>query len=115
MAVRNYYRNKEQEASPLPAPAPIPPTTSFSDILDMSRIREPESESEPRRERSDSYMASAPPSRYGTPGSFSAGPGRMVLTKAQAEIAALSGISNRTYWENLQIMEQMKKNGTLQQ
>ena len=60
---------------------------------------------------------SAPVSRETSGGSYNGGyggssPSRIRLTQAQAEMARLSGISEREYAENLLKLNQMKADGS---
>jgi hypothetical protein len=101
----------EEMATPLPAPAPIPPTTGEPGILDLSRLLEP---TEPPRE--SSMMYAAPASREGTPhgGSFDGGRTKITLTREEAEMATLCGLTPLEFAHGKIRLEREKKLGMRQ-
>jgi hypothetical protein len=88
---------------PLPAASPLPPSTPVRPILDLSQIV-----SEPVPDQSP-MMTATPPSRNGNglPGTDYARK-RVTLSREEAQIAAIAGISVQEYAANKLKLEREK-------
>jgi hypothetical protein len=95
-----------------PEPPPMPTLQLHPD-----QMKEPEPAPKPRPSYgTDAMMVGAPPSRPGGSGDYGASRphGRYTLSRDEADIAAISGISPAEYQRNKLFMDEMKKNGQLQ-
>jgi hypothetical protein len=77
----------ELDATPLPEPGPLPPLAPA--MLDLDKLT-------PRPPASPKLFA-APPNKVGSPAQASSPRQHVQLTKAEAEIARVSGISVEDY------------------
>jgi hypothetical protein len=96
---------EELRTNPLPAPSPIPPATV--PILDLTRTVPPPPEESP-------IMYGAPPSKSGSPGTYSGGPSRITLSKEEAELCRLQGLDPITYAQGKLRLAKEKKLGLRQ-